>query len=504
MCAATELRTELATAAGLGRLLTRIENDATERARVLRELPTPEKRAHRIGITGSPGVGKSTLLAKLVPLLISGGTGAFARGKSSTAPNSTVAQAPSPVFKDVASIPSSIEDFRIYRRDLPHWRMSLSTYWITWRLHNSHDHLPAEARDITEAAIRHLEGEQYKLVAYVVMDDHVHVIAEPLAGFALEKIVQAWKSVSAHRINKALGWTGPVWMPEYFDRIIRDEEELIEKCVYTLNNPKKRWLERDDYKWVYCSLLGNSMPSFATGDGARATSPGNKVAILAVDPSSEQSGGAVLGDRFRWNELPESVFVRSLASRGSMAGISAATDASARVLEAAGYDPILIETVGVGQTGFEVRNLADTVVVLLSPESGDALQLLKAGLIEAGDIFVVNKADRPGANALLTDLRAALETNDQSDWQPRVLAVSALNGDGIIQLAQEIDAHQQWRESHPRTMDHRHALEAAARSQFELQLAATLLDSTDLLERLNVGQIDLETAALALLARLPR
>jgi REP element-mobilizing transposase RayT len=87
------------------------------------------------------------------------------------------------------------------------------------------------------------------------VDDHVHVIVQPLADFRLEKIVQAWKSVSAHRINRLLEETGPVWQPEYLDRIIRDEEELLQKCEYVLNNPAKRWPEISDYLWVYCSLL---------------------------------------------------------------------------------------------------------------------------------------------------------------------------------------------------------------------------------------------------------
>jgi LAO/AO transport system kinase len=306
MSARTELAAQLASPAGLGRLLTLIENDAAERARILAELPEVATPAHRIGVTGSPGVGKSTLLARLVPLL-------------------------------------------------------------------------------------------------------------------------------------------------------------------------------------------------------------GRAAILAIDPTSEQTGGAVLADRFRWNELPPGVFVRSLASRGSLAGVSAGTDASARVLEAAGYNPVVIETVGVGQTGFEVRGLADTVVVLLSPESGDALQLLKAGLIETGDIFVVNKADRPGADALLTDLRSALEpaVHERSAevWQPRVLAVSALEGEGIAELAQTIAEHRHWLADHPREESERgrkSALLAAARAHLDRQLAASLLDSTDLLARLNAGEIDLDAAALALLERMPR
>jgi LAO/AO transport system kinase len=242
MSAHSDVFAELAEPARLGRLLTRIENDPAERRRVLAQLPTPDSPAHRIGITGSPGVGKSTLIGRLVPLI------------------------------------------------------------------------------------------------------------------------------------------------------------------------------------------------------------GGKPAILAVDPSSEQSGGAVLGDRYRWNELAgHGVFMRSLASRGSLGGVSAAAGAALRVLEAAGYGPLLVETVGVGQTGFEVTALVDTVVVLLSPESGDALQLLKAGLIETGDIFVVNKADRPGADALITELRAALESAEQSNrWQPPVLSTVAETGEGVPELASAIEAHWQY------------------------------------------------------------
>ena len=181
-----------------------------------------------------------------------GGMGAIARGTA-------------------ASVLPSLEDFRRYQRDLPHWHMGDSTYWVTWRLHPSHASLPAEARDITQAALLFRNGSDYKLTAYVVMDDHVHAIVKPLAEIKLETIVQAWKSVSGHRINKAVGWSGPVWLPEYFDRIIRTEGELYEKCQYTLNNPLKRWPAESLYKWVWCTYTDNAMPSSATGDGARAT-----------------------------------------------------------------------------------------------------------------------------------------------------------------------------------------------------------------------------------------
>jgi putative transposase len=160
-----------------------------------------------------------------------------------------------------------MDGLKIYRRDLPHWRLSGSTYWMTWRLHQGRRELPPEARDIVMAALHFRAGVEYELLAFVVMDDHVHVIVRPLGEHQLEKIAQSWKSVSAHRINRLLGWTGTVWEPEYMDRIIRTEDELHDKCAYVLNNPRKRWPEIKSYAWVYCRLLDDS----ATGDGARAT-----------------------------------------------------------------------------------------------------------------------------------------------------------------------------------------------------------------------------------------
>jgi LAO/AO transport system kinase len=233
-----------------------------------------------------------------------------------------------------------------------------------------------------------------------------------------------------------------------------------------------------------------------------------RTALVAVDPSSPRSGGAVLADRFRWNELAASgVFMRSLASRVSLGGTSLAARATVRVLEAAGYDPVVIETVGVGQTGAEICALADTVVFLLSPESGDSLQLLKAGLIEAGDIFVVNKGDRPGAEALLSDLRSALELEgDRDGWQPPVLQVSALNGDGSEDLARAIGEHRQYlkaTEASGEARSRRIAQELlmAARAAAEDQLSATLAASPDLLASVVSGALDIDSAAAELLRR---
>jgi LAO/AO transport system kinase len=207
-------------------------------------------------------------------------------------------------------------------------------------------------------------------------------------------------------------------------------------------------------------------------------SAGLRPGIIAVDPSSPFSGGALLGDRLRWVELAgPDVFVRSLASRGSLGGVSAGAGAAAAVLESAGYCPLLIETVGMGQTGFDVLGLVDTALVLFSPESGDGLQMLKAGLLEAGDVFAVNKADRPGAEALLSEIRHGLSMNRESlaeadridagvatdaaaaspsGWPPPVLPIAAATSEGVDALVTELARHRDWLAalpaSHPRRL----------------------------------------------------
>ncbi|MEW6533926.1 MAG: transposase [Thermodesulfobacteriota bacterium] len=138
----------------------------------------------------------------------------------------------------------------IYRRKLPHWRMDGSAYFITWRLAPRQSPLDTQEKTLVANAIKQFAGERYELVAYVVMDDHVHVLAVPEQGFSLQEIVHGWKSFTAHRLQKDLGRTRRVWQREYFDRIIRDEREVVEKIGYILDNPLKRWPELEEYAWV--------------------------------------------------------------------------------------------------------------------------------------------------------------------------------------------------------------------------------------------------------------
>jgi LAO/AO transport system kinase len=171
---------------------------------------------------------------------------------------------------------------------------------------------------------------------------------------------------------------------------------------------------------------------------------GKRVAVLAIDPSSPFSGGALLGDRIRMSEhdTDPDVFIRSMASRGHLGGLAGAAPQALRVLDAAGCDVILVETVGVGQSEVEVASVADTTVVLLAPGMGDGIQAAKAGILEIGDIFVINKADRDGANTTRRELRTmvGMRAADPS-WTPPVVLTVATKGEGASEVVDAIAEH---------------------------------------------------------------
>jgi LAO/AO transport system kinase len=176
---------------------------------------------------------------------------------------------------------------------------------------------------------------------------------------------------------------------------------------------------------------------------------GQRVGVLAVDPSSPFSGGALLGDRIRMQEhaLDGEVFIRSMATRGHLGGLARSTPQAVRVLDAAGCDVVMIETVGVGQSEVEVAALADTTVVLLAPGMGDGVQAAKAGILEVGDVFVVNRADTAGAAATSRDLRqmlSAVQRSAPDGWQPPVLQAVASAGTGIDGVLEAVQAHRAW------------------------------------------------------------
>lgn len=179
---------------------------------------------------------------------------------------------------------------------------------------------------------------------------------------------------------------------------------------------------------------------------AQGRALGKKVGVIAIDPSSPFSGGALLGDRIRMQDhaSDEGVFIRSLGSRGAHGGVSRATRDVVRLMDAFGMDWVLIETVGVGQTELDIMEIAHTTVVVLTPESGDTIQTMKAGLLEVADVFVVNKADREGADKILHELKAMLEMSHAEGWEVPVLKTQAFQNVGVKELAETLEAHRRY------------------------------------------------------------
>ena len=203
--------------------------------------------------------------------------------------------------------------------------------------------------------------------------------------------------------------------------------------------------------------VGKSTTTTALVAALRAA--GQRVGVLAVDPSSPFSGGALLGDRVRMQEhaLDAEVFIRSMATRGHLGGLAVAAPQALRVFDAAGCDTVIVETVGVGQSEIEVAAAADTVLVLLAPGMGDGIQAAKAGILEIGDIYVVNKSDRDGAQALVRDLRSmiALDARADGDWKPPIVRTVASSGEGIEELLAAVDAARSHAQDSGRWQDRR-------------------------------------------------
>jgi LAO/AO transport system ATPase len=194
---------------------------------------------------------------------------------------------------------------------------------------------------------------------------------------------------------------------------------------------------------------------------------GKRVGVLAVDPSSPFSGGALLGDRVRMQDhaTDEGVFIRSMASRGQLGGLSAAVPQALRVLDAAKCDVVLVETVGVGQAEVEIASLADTTLLVVAPGFGDGIQAAKAGIIEIADIFVVNKADRDGADQVARDLRYMQSLGGRHStagaWRPPILKTVAARSEGIAELVEAIEKHRSWMDGHGE-LERRRQVRAAA------------------------------------------
>jgi LAO/AO transport system kinase len=236
-------------------------------------------------------------------------------------------------------------------------------------------------------------------------------------------------------------------------RFLQGDQSALARIISVIEN------REDDYQAVLSRLYplsgralrigftgppGAGKSSLVNNIAKRLATQGNKIGIIAVDPSSPFTGGALLGDRIRMNDMPtdDSVYIRSMATRGSTGGLAAATGNVAIALDAFGFNYVLIETVGVGQVELDIIDACDTVTVVLVPESGDAIQALKAGLMEIADIFALNKADRPGSENIVAELNMILEIKRRkSDWEFPVVPTEAINNKNIDKLLNKILSH---------------------------------------------------------------
>jgi len=225
--------------------------------------------------------------------------------------------------------------------------------------------------------------------------------------------------------------------------LVEDESPQVRSVIRDLlpDTGRARIIGLTGAPGVGKSTMTGALVGAFRADGAR-------VAVLAIDPSSPFTGGALLGDRIRMQDhaIDDQVFIRSMASRGHLGGLAISTPQAIRVLDAAGFDPILVETVGVGQAEVAIASLADSVAVLLAPGMGDAIQAAKAGILEVADLFVVNKADKPDSQQVVRDLRTmiALAERGHGDCKPPIVTTVAVKGDGIDELVSRLDEHWSW------------------------------------------------------------
>jgi LAO/AO transport system kinase len=275
---------------------------------------------------------------------------------------------------------------------------------------------------------------------------------------------------------------------EKIDRIRRGDRLAITRAITLVENERDGWTALLSGLYRY---TGNAYRIGITGPPgagkstmtqkliAHYTDRGMKVAVIAVDPTSPFTGGAILGDRVRMQSesMKTGVFVRSMATRGSLGGLNTKAQDVADILDAAGFDIVIMETVGVGQSELDIAQAADSTVVVLVPESGDSIQAMKSGLMEIADLFVMNKSDREGADQAVAALKTILTfriTHAEDEWIPDVVKAVATSGDGIGEIAAAIAKHRDYMERLGLLEGRRGARE---RSRVE-QLTAQLLHST--------------------------
>ncbi len=250
-----------------------------------------------------------------------------------------------------------------------------------------------------------------------------------------------------------------------FDRFLDGDRVALARIISHVENRSDGYLEvlarifahhHGSYRVGITGPPGAGKSSLVNQLALNLASQGRKVGIIAIDPSSPFTGGALLGDRVRMQSLygNANVFIRSMATRGSSGGLAAATKDVCVVMEGFGFDTILVETVGVGQVELDVAAVCDTVTVVFVPESGDAIQAMKSGLMEIADVFCLNKSDRPGSDRIKAELESILEVRQEvrkslgtfSDWHPPVVSTVATIGQGVTVLWNSIQKHRTFRE----------------------------------------------------------
>jgi LAO/AO transport system kinase len=242
------------------------------------------------------------------------------------------------------------------------------------------------------------------------------------------------------------------------ERFLRGERRALARILSRVENQTLegreylRQLYRHGGKAQTIGITGGAGSGKSTLTGALAMEyrrRGQTVGIIAVDPSSPFTQGAILGDRIRMQDLAldPGVFVRSMASRGALGGLAPSLDDCVAVMDAFGFDIVLIETVGAGQDEVEIAGSALTTILVNNPGTGDDIQALKAGIIEIADVLVVNKADHPGADVLVSQLQAVLSLAPAGSRRPKILKTTAIKGEGLVEVADAIAEHRAWLES---------------------------------------------------------
>jgi LAO/AO transport system kinase len=282
-------------------------------------------------------------------------------------------------------------------------------------------------------------------------------------------------------------------VPELVDRLLAGEARALARAISWIEDEDERGFEVLDaiypkvgrsYRIGISGPPGAGKSTLVDGLTEHYLNAGKTVGIVAVDPTSPFTGGALLGDRIRMQRLGtrEGVFIRSMATRGGLGGLSRFVPSVAAAMDAFGMDYVVLETVGVGQSELDIAEAADTTVIVLVPESGDSIQAMKAGLMEIGEVFVVNKADREGAEMTVEEIKSMLLMKGESDgwgWVPPVVLTTATTGEGIPELAHAIEAHREHLKAHG-------AFEERRRAHFVSQVREIVVSALerDLLVRL--------------------